>query len=299
MPTATLILNTKAGTHLSGGRHNDADRLREAGFELIRHPGSIDAQIAASLEQPSDIVIADGGDGTIRSVIAAHRARDVPIGILPGGTMNLLARDYGVPVDRDAALDVIAAGHTQRFDIATVNGEIFLHSAAVGLPVRIGVHRERARGRMALSTKAHLATHAARTLWRDKTLLADITDPDGTHQHIKSQSLVVVLGTVSGQLLPRPVRTDITDASLSVFPLNTRYALRIGEALARTVLGGISGEFGLNPYDASALHVTGPRRRHQPKLRFMLDGEKVLVRLPATVQVERSAIRILTTKDNS
>src|SRR5438270_733081 len=80
-----------------------------------------------------------GGDGTINEVIngltAGTRAQRgwMPLGIIPLGTANVLARDLGIPVnDIPAACSVIRAGQIQSMDLGVVNGRRFALMAGIG-----------------------------------------------------------------------------------------------------------------------------------------------------------------------
>ena len=174
MPRASLIANARAGSVglLGGGPGDLARRLEARGIAVVRKPrGSIARQIERSVEDAPDIVVVAGGDGSINAAANAHRGTGRPIGIVPLGTMNLLARDFGIPLDVDAALDVVARGHTVTVAGAELDGHLFLHSAFVGLPVRIGTHREARRGALGILSKLRLLVHAFRSLTRDPMYL--------------------------------------------------------------------------------------------------------------------------------
>lgn len=293
MPTATLIVNSNAGAHLRGAKDSAAERLQDTGYRIIRHAGSIAEQLAASAEHPGDVVIVDGGDGTIRAAIAALRTRNVPIAILPGGTMNLLARDYGVPTDRDEAFAAIIEGHVRRVDVGTINGEVFLHSAAVGLPARIGAHRENRRGRMAAGTKLALFAHALSTLGRDRALCAQITDRGGNTTALSTPSIVLLVGQVGEQLFPRPEREMTGERGLSLFAIDSRSAQSLVGLLVQGAIGSLQDGPALEGIAAETVEITTARRKTR-RLRMMLDGEQTLVSLPATVSVERAAVSVIT-----
>ncbi|MCI2957172.1 diacylglycerol kinase family lipid kinase [Agromyces atrinae] len=68
-----------------------------------------------------DLVIAAGGDGTVRSVAAGLRDSGMPLGLVPQGTGNLLARNLGIPVnDQTAALRIAFSDSERSIDVITV-----------------------------------------------------------------------------------------------------------------------------------------------------------------------------------
>lgn len=77
----------------------------------------------AALTAGADVVIAAGGDGTVR-VVASELARTgVALGILPVGTGNLLARNLSLPLQMETALDVVLEGQDRAIDLVRVSGD--------------------------------------------------------------------------------------------------------------------------------------------------------------------------------
>lgn len=94
-----------------------------------------DAERAAREAAASGVglVIAAGGDGTLRAVTEGLVGTETALGILPRGTVNVLARELGIPLDDpDAALDICLHGETRRIDIGKVGGRHFLLMCSVG-----------------------------------------------------------------------------------------------------------------------------------------------------------------------
>ena len=86
---------------------------------------------------PLDAIVVAGGDGTIARQISRAIALDVPIGLVPLGTFNDLARTLAIPFDLGAACALIASGRTRRIDVARVNGIYYATEASVGISSRI------------------------------------------------------------------------------------------------------------------------------------------------------------------
>jgi diacylglycerol kinase family enzyme len=119
----------------------------------------------------ADLVVAVGGDGTVRGCAEALADTGVPLGIVPVGTGNLLARALGIPANaRDAlavALDLRGDhGTGRRIDLATADGTPFTAMAGMGLDARV-VAATRLKHRLgwlayAMSGAVHLALPPAR-----------------------------------------------------------------------------------------------------------------------------------------
>ncbi|HET7459396.1 MAG TPA: YegS/Rv2252/BmrU family lipid kinase [Gemmatimonadaceae bacterium] len=78
-------------------------------------------------------VIAAGGDGTVNEVLNGLAESDVPLGILPVGTANDFARQAGIPLDADHAMDVILRRKPTRVDTLELNGRRFLNVSTGGV----------------------------------------------------------------------------------------------------------------------------------------------------------------------
>ncbi|WP_395672546.1 diacylglycerol/lipid kinase family protein [Inquilinus sp.] len=153
-----LVLNGAAGALL--GRTPEAiaaplDRiLAEAGAEgraTVAEGDALSRALDAAFASDAEAILVGGGDGTIiaaaERLLAEGRAGGAcrPLGIVPLGTANLLARDLGIPLSPEAALPALLAGTTKRIDVGLVNGRIFLNSSLPGIAPRMVQQRERMR----------------------------------------------------------------------------------------------------------------------------------------------------------
>lgn len=91
-----------------------------------------------------DRVVAVGGDGTIKSVATHLLGSNVPLGVLPAGSANGMARELGIPPDVQGSLDVVVNGIPKPMDVIEINdGDICIHLSDIGLNARVVRYYER------------------------------------------------------------------------------------------------------------------------------------------------------------
>jgi undecaprenyl-diphosphatase len=98
-------------------------------------PGTVLARQAVSAG--ARLVVAVGGDGTVRACAQALAGTTVPLAIVPRGTANLAARALGIPARLDAALACGLRGHERRIDLATADGITFVAMAGLGIDAAV------------------------------------------------------------------------------------------------------------------------------------------------------------------
>jgi YegS/Rv2252/BmrU family lipid kinase len=92
-------------------------------YTTVEDPGTGMAEAAAVAG--ADLVLVCGGDGTVREVCAELAGTGVPIGIIPAGTGNLLARNLDIPLYLRSAIDVALNGQDRAIDLVKVSGDGF------------------------------------------------------------------------------------------------------------------------------------------------------------------------------
>jgi YegS/Rv2252/BmrU family lipid kinase len=79
-----------------------------------------------------ELPVVMSGDGLVGAVGGALVGTDVPLGIIPGGRGNDLARVLGIPTEAESAVEVLARGETRLIDVGEANGKRFLGIASAG-----------------------------------------------------------------------------------------------------------------------------------------------------------------------
>ena len=149
-PLACVVVNPSKPRATAAVRSLLEGELREAGYAgpvwletSVSEPGTMQARLA--LAAGASLVVAAGGDGTVRSVAAGLAGTGAQMGIVPLGTANLAARNLGVPVgDARAAARVVAHGVDLPADLAWVRTEPWSDPGALPDPTPPGDPRGRA-----------------------------------------------------------------------------------------------------------------------------------------------------------
>ncbi len=141
----SLIYNQKSGFHATqqeGVYEELLHVLSQHGFEIqlfemgdIANFDQLMQQVLARHQAAhlSGVVVAAGGDGTLNAVAAKLKGTHIPMGILPLGTFNYVARLLNIPLDLIEAAQVIATGTTRAVHVAQINQHIYLNNASLGL----------------------------------------------------------------------------------------------------------------------------------------------------------------------
>lgn len=189
---ALLFLNprSRSGGHRLQGAADQ--QLEDGGFTLTRvlcaRAADMNREVCRHAHKV-DLVIVGGGDGTVNAVLKGVLETGLPLGILPFGTANDLARTLGIPSNPASAAAVIIAGRTRRIDIGQVNDQFFVNVASMGLSVEL-------TRRMTGNLKRHLGRlsyplAALNTVLYTKPFTAEVATADRT---IQLRSLQIAVG---------------------------------------------------------------------------------------------------------
>ena len=102
--------------------------------ELFELPESCSVQDIeqAMVKMKPDRVIAVGGDGTVKLIAECCIKMHIPLGILPAGSANGMAKELYIPTDAKKAMELVVAGMIKKIHLTDVNGELCIHLADMG-----------------------------------------------------------------------------------------------------------------------------------------------------------------------
>ncbi|SFK26910.1 diacylglycerol/lipid kinase family protein [Falsiroseomonas stagni] len=289
-----VVINSASGSALGRDQiaAEVAGHLEAAGLDAVLipdHPEGLLARLDDAVSRGADAVVVGGGDGTIAAAAARLMGGPAALGILPLGTMNMLAKDLGIPMDLGQAAAALAQGTIRRIDVAAVNGHVFLCSSVIGSPSWLGRHREKHRGRASLRTRVAFALAALRSGWHHRPMRLSVSLDGGRGVRLWTRALSVANNRYAegfGQVMAKP-RLDAGELGLYVA---RRYGawwwvrLTLGMAL-----GTWRGDRLVHERAAREVTIHTPRTA----LRVMNDGEAVLLPPPLIYRTHPGALRVI------
>jgi diacylglycerol kinase family enzyme len=257
-------------------------------------PATVRDDVHALLAGRPEALIVAGGDGTVRSVAEHTMRSEVPLGVLPAGTMNVLARDLGVPNDIEKALDAVLTAPVHRIDVARVNGELFLCSSALAMVPHLGRVRESARGAIGLRW-LHVWARGLR-IWRRYPRIRMRLVVDGREHVVRSRAVVVSNNPLSSRPAPLPRRDRLDTGRLVVYVVRDPSEWDLLGAAAEALEGSWQAGRLLRRYEGRSVQVFAPRLS---LMSVMSDGEVAQLAMPLRYDIQPRALAVLAPHANS
>lgn len=136
-------------------------------------------------------VVAVGGDGTVKLVAEILKGRPITLGILPAGSANGMAKELGIPLKHEDALNVIVNGKEKTTEVILINGEeICIHLSDMGLNAMLVKYFEESGLRGMLGYTKGIF----KMLWNKQKIHASITTDSG---NIKRKAFMIVLANAT------------------------------------------------------------------------------------------------------
>jgi len=293
------IVNETSGTVLSIGRDNLKIALDSAfaasGVEaLIAFVPceELRSSAAAALERARrgeiDAIVVGGGDGTVRTVAAVLAGTDVPLGILPLGTLNHFAKDLGIPVELDGAAALIATGSARTIDVAEVNGEVFVNNSSIGIYPYMVLDRERRRATAGHPKWVAMIFAFLRMLRQFPRRRLRVCS-EGWAKPYRTPCLFIANNQYTTELFALGRREKLDQGELWLYIVKQKHPLAFLWLAVRTALGLLEESPDIESLQVRAAEI----RSRASRLPVALDGEVETMRPPLRYRTRPGGLRVL------
>ncbi|HXF30619.1 MAG TPA: diacylglycerol kinase family protein [Solirubrobacterales bacterium] len=285
-PPLVLLVNPHSG----GGRARAILPRVEAALDARRVPfrvvrtksleHGVDKALAAIGSGELPVVVS--GDGLIGAIGGAIAGGETPLGVIPVGRGNDLARVLGIPTEPEAAIEVVLAGHTRTIDIGEVNGRPFLGIASFGFDS--DANRIANESRLGGNLVYAYAALRALVAWKPARFTIAIGE---ARTRVEGFSVIVANNKAYGGGMFVAPDAELDDGEFDVVTISRVGKLRFLGNLPKVFKGTHVRNDEVNVVRASRLSVSASR-----PFAVYADGEH-LTDLPADLRVIPSALRVL------
>ena len=285
-----LAVNTRA-RHGVGAALRVVEILERRGHEVLCVPTAGPESLVRALKEhvgKMDVAMIGGGDGTLISAIDGLRAAEVPLAILPLGTINELSRTLGIPFDLEGACALVDDGVVRKIDVGSVNGKYYVNEASVGLSTHIARQQTGPLKKRFGMFTVPITTLRAFPHVRPYHLEVELED--GTVRTFKTVQLTVANSYRFGGLVEND-NASIEDGVMELYSIDVadwRGGLKVALAVALHKFTEIDE---VQVLRGKSFIVRGRKAHH-----VFADGEPA-TRLPAEFKTLPSALAVLVPKD--
>ncbi len=230
-------------------------------------------------------VIAVGGDGTVSLVAKMLLGTDVPMGILPAGSANGMAKELDINAGIESALNTVVNGEVRRADVIRINNDHFcLHLSDIGLNAQLIKHFEDRNIRGFLGYGAALI----KTLWRKERMQVVI---ETKNREIKREALMVVLANATKYGTGAVINPhgDLYDGLFEVVVVKNLAIWQLVKMLFKAKR--------LNPKTVEVFHTSHVTIETKHKVHFQVDGEYLGKIRKVQASIEAAQLNLLLPKE--
>ncbi len=297
-----LIANSRSGQGKGATLVEQAQTIcNELSYELVHHktdePADFDNQCkkaVAEAETDGGIVIAAGGDGTIRGVAQAAHGKNVRFAAVPCGTFNFFARTHQIPEEPEAAFRMALTSEARPVRLGIVNGNIFLINASLGLYAKAIRERELATSRFGRNRFVVIISTIMSMLSKHLLLKVDLSI-DGQVKTVRTPMIFIGNNALQLRDLAMKVARCMKVDSLAVVmmkPLTKFEALRI---IVRGFFKTLDNDEKLETFCVDELTIHTRKSSHN----IALDGEIIRMNSPLRVRALPGALNLILPNEQS
>jgi diacylglycerol kinase family enzyme len=290
MRNILVLLNARAGTMLDRGADGVRDALNDAlggrsrAIDIrVLQPRDLIRAIGHIHESEHDTIIVGGGDGSVSAAAHALAGSRKTLGVLPFGTMNLLARDLRLAADPLEAIAALKNAAPRRIDLGTLNGRHFHSISGLGFFSQMARAREEHRDLPGKLLRVGAA--ALRALSRTGRITLRV-EADGARRAIDTYALLVTANRFGGEGW---TRAALDGGMLEVHIARDEGALARLKAGADLLTGAWRDNDGIESFTCTRLKISSPRRR----VWVATDGELRRESVPLDYAIRARALTVL------
>lgn len=288
MKTAALIFNPQAGSWQTEQRVAAIQyALGEAGYQTqalpTEAPGHATELAREAAQSGIGAVFTHGGDGTLREAAAGLLGSETPLAPIPGGTVNVIAKALGLPLNPVRAAKAMADAEAVTVDVGLCGDEIFLMQASAGLDAHVmgrlepGLKRYFGKAAVAFSGIKHFATYNYPTI----ELFAE------DRQLTATLAVICNLPYYAGSWQMAP-GASVSDQILDLVLFRGKGGLQT-LGFARDFLLGRH----LERPDVELIRTDAVELRGPGEVEVQLDGDTLPIQLPVSITVHPERIQVL------
>lgn len=291
-----LIANTKSGKGNGATVPELAQKLcDELGYQLVVYAGHDGVDFNTEIQRAvqgaksdNGIVIAAGGDGTIRSAAQVAVAEDVRFGAVATGTFNYFARGHGISEEPEEALRTALTGREKHVHLGEVNGKVFLINASMGLYAKSIINREKHTSRFGRHRLVAIISTVLTLLSRHRNFHVDLSTRD-KKMDIKTPMIFVGNNDLQLRNLSFDVADCIKQGKLAVVMFKHVSRFSIFKIIYNTFVGKIDAEENVEMFCIQSMTINTKRKSHN----VALDGEIFHMQAPLVVKTLPRALRLM------
>lgn len=234
----------------------------------------------------SDLLVAIGGDGTVGEVASAAWPLGIPLGVIPGGSTNIVAKDLGIPTNAHQAVRLLFEDHLVKvMDIGVCGEHVFLHMAGAGIDSHLfdlaNPDTKRRVGWLAY------VPAAVRALGKERSVFT-IRSEEQTIEHVLSPMVLVANGaSVISPKIRLDSRIQYDDGLLDVIVITATLPHHLAQVVANMARRRLFDSPHVISFQTREVWIEA-----EPKIAVQLDGD-VAQHTPVHFTVKTKALSVV------
>ncbi len=294
--SAKVFINSHSGGVSAVGTEKVSSlifhELKNTGVECAITTAGADTfdQFCVDAREADDttMVIVAGGDGTLAMAASAFADTGIPVALLPGGTMNLIAHDLGIGGDIEKAISLLKDSRPLLIDVGMINGRAFLNNVVFGDYADVAEIREQIRDAKSLDERLGAISNIAQTLMSSAPAQYQLRLDDRDIK-VDANVLMIANNVYSDAVDMRPRRKRLDRGRLAVYIADSQDGINLIARMIEVVRGEMNSSEAIEFIETKKCVVTG---EGGPGL-VAIDGEPVELEYPVELTLMPQSLTVL------